>query len=201
MSDQVPAIPDYDRYRAAIVTMACDEGLSNTQIGKKVGFPPSTIRMWLSRPDYKEAIREYYEILEEETFRLAAIHRANRLRKLQEVLDKMDIVMAERAKAYENVNIGGKSGLLVKQVKTVGSGPNAYDVAEYVYDSALVRDILSIHKQIAQEKGEWSERKEHNVTITEAVKVIRFETQRRVDDEPAGVLDSNNPIEADFNAN
>lgn len=176
-------VPPYELYRSEIVKMACDEGLSNAVIGEKLGFPPQTIRMWLQRPDYKDAIKLYYSILEEETYRQAGTIRAKRIQILQDQLDSLLELKRQRAAAYSHIETGGSTGNLVKEVKTVGTGPNAYDVAEYKYDSAVVRDIAMLTKQIAQEKGEWSEKSTHDITITETVKVIRFEAQERPPDE------------------
>lgn len=187
-------VPAYELYRAEVVLMACDQGMNNSAIGEKLGFPPQTIRMWLERPEYKEAIKEYYAILEEETYRQSASIRAKRIQILQDQLDSLLELKAQRAKAYSHIETGGNTGNLVKEIKTVGTGPNAYDVAEYKYDSAVVRDIAMLTKQIAQEKGEWSDRTSHEVNVTETVRVIRFEAQER----PPEELNDGNTIEADY---
>lgn len=174
--------PPYELYKAEVVRMACDEGLSNAVIGDKLGFAAQTIRMWLERPDYKESIHLYYQILEEETYRAAGSVRAKRIQILQLQLDKLLELQRQRGNSYSHIESGGDTGLLVKEIKTVGTGQNAYDVAEYKYDSAVVRDIAMLTKQIAQEKGEWSEKSDHNVNITETIKVIRFEKQERPPD-------------------
>jgi hypothetical protein len=176
-------VPDHEHHRTEIVRLACEEGLSNSAIGQKLGYSPATIRTWLERPEYKEAVKTYYAILEEETFRLAGVTKAKRVQQYQELLDALWSLKQQRGEAYSHIDSGGDTGLLVKQVKTVGTGQNAYDVAEYLYDSAVVRDILSINKQIAQEMGQWSEKSDHNINVTETVKVIRFVEQERPPDD------------------
>jgi hypothetical protein len=52
---------------------------------------------------------------------------------------------------------GGKSGLMVHNVKSIGSGDNAERVDLYEVDTGLLQQCLNLEKQAAQECGQWSE--------------------------------------------
>lgn len=186
------SVPDHIRFQTEVIRMALEEGMSNAQIAEKVGVSSGTIATWLKRPEYKEAINRYNELLQEETFRLSVANKSRRIQDYQNIRDRIQTVIDGRAEAYSHIP-GGKSGLLVKQVKSIGSGINAYEASEYVYDTSLVRDILAISKQAAIEKGEWSEKSTLDVNVNEQVKVIRF-----VEQEERKELSDGNTFEADF---
>lgn len=188
-------LPDYEMLRPQIVKMICEEGMTTTQVAESVGYPPSVVRMWLRRDDYQAKIREYHELFEEQMMQLSVAQKSRRIADLQTLLNKQKQVIDERATAYSHIPVGGGSGLLVKQTKSVGTGPTAYEVSEYVYDSAIVKDILSIHKQAAIELGQWSEKSENVSRVEHQVNVIRFEAQAPRDmspllDAPVGTIDA-----------
>lgn len=181
-------LPDYEEHRAEVVRLACEEGKSNSEIGAILGYHPATIHAWLRRPEYVAAVKHWHELLEEEVLRLSSATKANRLKVYDDLVQRIYQVIDGRAESLSHIP-GGASGLLVKQVKTIGTGQNAYDVAEYLFDAALTKELRAALEQMAKERGQWSEKSEQNINITEAVRVIKFETQRRNDD-PA--------IEAEF---
>lgn len=164
-----------------LVELACGEGMNNRQIGEKLGVSQAQVTVWLRDPAVKAAISQFYATLTEEVSRLPIANKAMRIRDMQAILDKQDVIIDDRAKLYESNQAGGRSGLIVKQVKTIGSGKDAYDVAEWVYDTALVKDRLALYKQAAQELGQFSEKSTVDVTVTEQVKVIQFVEQIRRD--------------------
>lgn len=82
--------------------------------------------------------------------------RDNRLAAQQERHDRMRLVMDERAADMQTVP-GGKSGLLVRQVKQIGNGDSAREVEEYKLDTGLLSEFREHEKQIAQELGQWQE--------------------------------------------
>lgn len=55
---------------------------------------------------------------------------------------------------------GAATGLLARQVKIAGSGPNPQVIEEYVVDVSLLRELRETQKQAAQELGHWAQRKE-----------------------------------------
>ena len=66
------------------------------------------------------------------------------------------------ARAEELAEIpGGDTGLLVKVEKVIGTGNSAQHITEYKTDTAVTKEIRELHKQAAQELGQWIEKNEH----------------------------------------
>jgi hypothetical protein len=82
--------------------------------------------------------------------------RDNRLAAQQDRHNRMRLVMEERAADMAEVP-GGKSGLLVRQIKQIGNGDSAREVEEYKLDAGLLSEFREHEKQIAQELGQWQE--------------------------------------------
>jgi hypothetical protein len=73
-------------------------------------------------------------------------------------------VVVERAKSEEfQCAPGGKTGLLVRGLKMIGSGPNAYEVEEFEVDTGLLKEFREHMKQASIELGQWSEKADHTV--------------------------------------
>ena len=78
----------------------------------------------------------------------------------------MNQLIEERAVAPEMQDVpGGKTGLLVRDRKTIGSGESAEVIDVFRVDVGLLRSLLEIEKQAAIETGQWTEKRE--VTGTE----------------------------------
>lgn len=82
--------------------------------------------------------------------------REKRLEALQDRHNRMVLVMSERAEDMAEVP-GGRSGLLVRQLKQIGNGPTAREVEEYKLDTGLLSEFREHEKQLAIELGQWSE--------------------------------------------
>ena len=67
----------------------------------------------------------------------------------------MNRVIEERAQAYKDYPAGASTGLLVRQMKIIGSGKAAREIEEFAADVGLLREIRELEKQIAIEMGEW----------------------------------------------
>jgi len=72
-------------------------------------------------------------------------------------------VIAERAAAMEGEVAGGGTGLLVRQEKQLGTGDRATIITEYQADTGITSEIRALHKQAAQELGQWSEKRDINL--------------------------------------
>jgi hypothetical protein len=67
-------------------------------------------------------------------------------------------VIEQRGRAMSGVEPGADTGLLVRTLKTVGSGFDAKVVAEYEVDTGLLKELREHEKQAAQELGQWSDK-------------------------------------------
>lgn len=87
--------------------------------------------------------------------------RQNRVDALNDRWDRMRRVIAERADAPETQEVaGGKTGLIVHNVKGVGKGADFQLVDVYEVDTGLLAEMRATEKQAAQELGQWVEKGE-----------------------------------------
>jgi hypothetical protein len=64
-------------------------------------------------------------------------------------------VISERSDSPDLANVpGGKTGLVMKTLKGLGSGDNFKVVEEYEVDCATVREIRALQEQVAEEVGQ-----------------------------------------------
>ena len=48
--------------------------------------------------------------------------------------------------------------MLIRKIRSIGSGENAREVEEYEFDAALMKAMLELEKQAAIETGQWEEK-------------------------------------------
>jgi hypothetical protein len=84
--------------------------------------------------------------------------RQYRVTVLQDLVDRLRLIITERADAYKDSGPGGASGLLVMQKKTLGTGPREVLIDELVADGVVIGQLKDILKQGAQEVGDWSDK-------------------------------------------
>ena len=71
-----------------------------------------------------------------------------------------DLIEARAADLPDDI-AGGDTGLLVRTEKVIGTGNSAQHITEYKADVAVTKEIRELHKQAAQELGQWVEKNEH----------------------------------------
>lgn len=127
-----------------------------SQIARKTGITRQTIAKWVADPDFDakvkeltgeraEAIRSVGIALPEK--RLEALH--DRWTRLRQIMDERGEDPAMKAVP------GGRTGLLVRRAKQIGSGENASVEYEYELDAALLREMREHEVQAARELGQW----------------------------------------------
>jgi hypothetical protein len=157
--------------RAAL--LLAQEELTHEEISNQVGISRRQLFRWKQHPDFQAQVRELAAEMGELALRYAIGRRARRLKALDErwhALEKRRLqiqrVIQERA-GHPDVagKPGGETGLVVRQLKAVGSGPAAQVVEEYPVDVALLREEVALCKemaaherQAAQELGQWVEK-------------------------------------------
>ncbi len=62
---------------------------------------------------------------------------------------------------------GAGTGLIIRQLKQIGSGRDAQVVEEFGVDTALLREMRAHEQQVAQERGEWVEKKDAMLDATD----------------------------------
>jgi hypothetical protein len=147
------------RERAA--ALLADGELTSEEVADLVGVNRWTLWSWRRHPEFAARVRAITERAAEELERHAIALKARRMRTYDERWRELQRVIAERAAAPEMQSVpGGKTGLLVRRVKVIGSGEGAREVEEYEVDTALLKELRELEKQAAVEAGQWSTKQE-----------------------------------------
>jgi hypothetical protein len=153
----------WNQQRELAAQLLAEDERSDAEIGESVGITDRQIRSWKQEPEFVARIAEISRLLGNTVLRRAIARRASRVRALDERWKAMEQIIAERAHAPEMQDVpGGKTGLLVRKIKSVGSGENCQIVQEYETDVGLLKEMREHEKQAAQELGQWAEK--HEVT-------------------------------------
>jgi len=149
----------WTRKRQEAALLMADAALTRKQIEAKLRIPQRTLADWCLHPQFKQRVEELRDEIREE---LRSIHIAvleNRLKHLQHRHDLMMQIIAERAADQNMAHVpGGRTGLMVRDVKSVRPGDDAEMVELYEVDAALLRELRETEKQAAQELGQWEEK-------------------------------------------
>lgn len=170
------------RKEQAALLVARDEK-SDEVIAAEVGIGRATLKRWKQEPRFAERVEEHKAAWREQVTQTGIAMMEQRVATLNDLHARMLTVIAERSDdpAMQHVP-GGKTGLLVHQMKAIGTGQNQTVIDEYVFDAALVREIRAHQEQVAKELGQWIDRREekHDVTVRQ-----RPDLSRLSDDELA----------------
>lgn len=177
------------RVRAAVL-LAEDE-LSDRAIAENVGVSPRTLVDWKRHPDFAAQVGDHVGRLQAAMLRYRVAKKRHRLKVLDDLHTKLLTVVDERAdqwaaqaesvldeprtqKVYRevfggggDVPAGGGTGLVVRQIKQVGTGHSARIVEEFAVDTGTIREIRAIHEQAAKELGQWIDKAEVETRTTE----------------------------------
>ncbi len=165
----------------AALLVAQDE-LSNEEIAARLRVSRQSLQTWKTTLEFAARVRELVTAMAEAVKGQGIAERQNRVAALNDRWEKLQGVIAARAKDMESVP-GGDTGLLVREVKLVkvylvmpepeggeatpeaeelASGRRAVQVAEYAVDVGLLKELREHEKQAAIELGQWEEKHEHS---------------------------------------
>lgn len=152
------------RQEQAALHVALDV-LSDREIAAQAGITEEGLRKWKKRPAFAERVGELRAAFSRAVVGKGIADRAARVQKLQDLLDRMDLIVAGRAADLGDAP-GGGSGLLVRQYKQVGKDDYR---EEYPFDAGLVREMRATMQQAAQELGQWTMKSELKVSELDAL--------------------------------
>ena len=156
--------------REAAALLVAEDELTDAEIGAKVSISERQLFNWKAHPDFQARVKELARAAGEAMLRQAIAKRQRRVRALNDRWDALKQVVAERGTDPKMANVpGGKTGLLVHNVKGVGSGEAFQVVDLYEVDTGLLKELREHEKQAAQELGQWAEKHEHKGTVTIAL--------------------------------
>jgi hypothetical protein len=142
----------------AALRLAEDE-LPDHEIASLAGISPRTLAYWKDHPEFRDRIQSNLAQLHAAMLRYPIAKRRYRIKRLNDLEAKAWDVIEARANDPELAGIpGGETGMIVRQIKIMGTGNNAREVEEYSYDKALSSDLQSLYDQAATETGQKVER-------------------------------------------
>ena len=169
-----PAKPfEWTSKRVEAAVRVAEDTLSNQEISDLLDINPKTLTTWKQHPIFITRVDELIVGLQDRARRRGLA----RLDKRQDAqFDRhrrmVDLVEA-RADQHKDDGPDGATGAIVRELKSVTvryerdpSDPDskAFSVREEIYehtfDAALMRELRELEKQIAQDAGQWSEKRE-----------------------------------------
>src|SRR5215218_1992033 len=124
--------------------LVADGMLTLIAIAADVGVSVVTLRAWRKHPEFAARVEEHLEALRDEVRRQGIAVRELRLRALNDRWQRMQAVVEARAGDPQLAEApGGKTGLIVRDVKAVGKG-EPIDV--HTVDVGLLREFREHEK-------------------------------------------------------
>jgi phage terminase small subunit len=139
-------------------------GLSLTEAAKRSGYSETAAHNSGSRVAQKPLVAKRINELRTSRAGVPSVgfrSPAGRVSSLEDRWARMRRIIIERADDPEMEAVpGGKTGLLVKQMKQIGTGDKAQVITSFVLDRELLSELRAHEQQAAEELGQWSTRKE-----------------------------------------
>lgn len=138
--------------RRAAVLVAEDE-LTDHEIAAEVETSRTVLWRWKITPEFAAAVAAHVEEQGAAAARYAIARKTRRLKAMDDRWRRLQQVMIERGEAMAGVP-GGSTGLLVRRVRSVGTGDQQVVVEEYELDGVLLREAREHEKAAAVELGQ-----------------------------------------------
>lgn len=166
--------------------LLAEDRLTDREIAGQVGITERQLNRWKLLPEFDAGIQQ---IRAETAARLKAQGirlKETRLTKLNTIVEKIELVITERADDMAKVP-GGSSGLLVRTLKQLGGGENAEIVEEYSVDTRLLKEFREYLRHAAVEVGQWTEKHEIDGNLKGVQPVINVyaSEHKQPDQDPA----------------
>jgi hypothetical protein len=150
--------------------LCAEDELTDEEIAASVGISRTTLHRLKYEPLFLDAIAEHTARVQAAMLKLDIAKRHKRVECLDMLHQKSLAVIQARADAMPDDAPGTNTGLMVRQVKQIGTGPNAVTIEEFQIDAALMKEIRAIQEQAAAELGQ----KVDKVAVTGDVIVRRY---------------------------
>lgn len=147
--------------------------LTNERICDELAINPLTLTRWKHLPEFKECVEEHRKAAREAVLRQGIGMVENRVQRLHDGWLRLQQVIKERAESEEMQTVpGGKTGLLTRQIKGIGRGPNFQVVEEFSLDTGLLGELRAHEKQAAQELQQWVDKTDGGLTDDDVKRLI-----------------------------
>jgi transposase len=157
----------WNNRREEAAKLVADDKLADEVIAAQVGITRQTLATWKTVPEFVKRVSEHREAWRQAIMTQGIADKVNRIRRLNTDWERMQQVIIERADDPRNQEIpGGKTGLLVKQLKGIGKGADFQIVEEFAVDAGLLSELRQTEQQAARELGQWTEK--HDVDVRDS---------------------------------
>lgn len=144
--------------RETAAGLLAEDRLTDEQIAELIGVKRQTMALWKNRPEFKARVEAIVEKTRAAVEAEAIASKRNRIAALNDRWARMRRVVDERAADPDMADVpGGKTGLLVRTYRSIGSGPFAERVEEYAVDIGLLKEFREHEEQAAREIGDRKE--------------------------------------------
>lgn len=134
--------------------------MTDEQIAAEVGVHRTTLAEWKKDSVFAGLVGDQVGRLNAAMLRLPIAKKRERLKVLDTMHRKALGLIEARGDDMQDETPGGGTGLLVRQVKQIGSGKDAYTIEQYEADVPLMREIRALEEQAAKELGQWIDKRE-----------------------------------------
>jgi hypothetical protein len=155
MSEETAKRFRWDRARSEAAALLAEAELTAAEVAEKLGVSIRQLRRWREHEEFRGRVEQLAKQYGDATHRRAIALCNRRVAELDRRWGRMLQVIEERAAdpSMERVP-GGKTGLLVRQVKGIGKGENYREVEEYAVDTGLLAEQRATERAAAQELGQ-----------------------------------------------
>jgi hypothetical protein len=133
-------------------TLLAEDRLSDAEIARRCGVTERTLNNWKQQPEFQKRLSAVTAKFSDRVVGAAITQKNKRLEVLQNLQDRLLQVVDERSQDPAMAKVpGGKTGLVVRKLKTVGTGNDARVVPEYSIDGQVLKEIQQVHKNARAE--------------------------------------------------
>jgi hypothetical protein len=158
----------WTRAKANAAVLIAEDELTCQEIADRLQVDRKTIHNWKQRKEFSDQVAEHAKRFGNVLLRYAVAKRARRVRALDDRWLGLLSIIEERAAEAEAAKTaygkqvanaaGGRTGLIVRRVRGVGKGEDFQLIEEFAVDVPLLKALLDLERQAAQECGQWREK-------------------------------------------
>jgi hypothetical protein len=143
---------------SAAVLVAQDE-VTDEEIAALIGLSKRTLERLKGEAEFRERVEEHMTHWRQAVRQKGLAIVENRVTALMRRAALLETIRRERGKSEEMAGVpGGKTGLIVHQVKGIGKGEDFQLVDLYMVDCGLLSEMRAHEQQIAKELGQWTDK-------------------------------------------
>jgi hypothetical protein len=147
--------------REKTAQLIAEDSLSDEKIAECAEISRSTLSRWKGEPRFIARVEAIASAYAKRALNRGIARKERRVAVLNELHEKMLLVISERAASPDLESVpGGKTGLVTKMLKGIGKGEDFQVVEVYEVDTGTVKEIRALQEQVAEELGQRVERTE-----------------------------------------